>query len=452
LVLFFSLSLFASEVNTTEPKTDFIESMLEIQEESNTTMVNSLALSGVIEKINSYSFFEKINSYLEYIYTDAGRAILFMLIVIISYILKDVGQMIFPALKRIFKSSENSLHQTSMEDFEALKHPLAFLVKVFGINLAVDVLFYPSDAHKIVEIALYVGYLVGFVRLLMVFVDIFFYLYFTNTYKKKNIEFRKELVNLMKQIIKAIIFIIAFLFFLKEMQVDITGFVASLGLGGLVIAMASKDTISNFFGSLKIIIDESFSQGDWIKVAGVEGTVIELGFISTKIRTFDNALISLPNATLANESVQNWNRRRVGRRIKMKIGVSYSAKRENLLKAVDEIRDMLKEHPEIATESKVGKLKRRSTFVERADLLGVKSTLLVNIDSFSDSSIDILIYAFSKTTNWAKWLEIKQDVMMKIWEILENNSLEIAFPTQTIYIEKNNRERDDDFTAVNGKS
>ncbi len=435
ILIFLTFSLNAVDANSSQ-KNDFIESMLEQGKESNTSMVKSLELSGVIEQINAYPLVEKINNYLDYIHTDIGRLALFILVVILSYFLKDIGQIIFPTLKKIFKTTKENPHDTDVDDFNGLKDPLAFLIKVFGINLAVDILFYPSDAHKIIEVALYIGYLVGFSRLFMVFTDIFFDLYFTNAYKEKNIEFRKELVNLVKQIIKAVIVIIAFLLFLKELDVDITGFVASLGLGGLVIAMASKDTISNFFGSLKIIFDESFSQGDWIKVAGVEGTVVELGFISTKIRTFDNSLISLPNAKLANESVQNWNRREIGRRIKMHIGVSYDAKREDLLKAVDEIREMLIVHPHIATQSKIGFKRRESTLIESNDLLGVKSTLLVNIDSFGESTINILIYAFSTTVDWATWLKVKQDVLMKIWEILDKNNLEIAFPTRTIHLEQ----------------
>jgi MscS family membrane protein len=144
----------------------------------------------------------------------------------------------------------------------------------------------------------------------------------------------------------------------------------------------------------------------------------------------------LPNAKLANESVKNYNRRKVGRRIKMYVGVTYDAKRENLAKAVKEIREMLLNHPEIATEDSVGKVGRRKSLIESSDLLGVKSTLLVHVDSFGDSAINILIYAFSKTTNWSSWLEVKEDIMMKIWEILDENGLEIAFPTQTIHIQK----------------
>ncbi len=435
ILLFTTCSLFAQEENKTVQSADFIESMFEMQEESDTTMVKSLELSGIIERINSIPVFDTINQYLTYIYTDVGRLSLFILVMILSYLLKDIGQTIFPALKKVFPETKDVHDDVEVEDFEGLKKPMAFLVKIFGINLAIDILFYPADPHRIVEVSLYVAYLVGFTRFFMVLTDIIFNVYFTSNYKRRNKAFRRELVNLIKQVINVILMIIAFLLFLKELNIDITGFVASLGLGGLMIAMASKDTVSNFFGSLKIIFDESFSQGDWIKVADVEGTVVELGFISTKIRTFDNALISLPNAKLANESVKNWNRRKVGRRIKMHIGVSYSAKREDLAKAVDAIREMLSQHPQIATESKIGHIGRRSALIESNDLLGVKSTLLVHVDSFGDSSINILIYAFAKTTNWAEWLEVKQDVMMKMWEILENYNLEMAFPTQTIHLE-----------------
>ena len=437
-LFFFSINTFLFGLEGNETK-NILESVLQITEDSNVSMVESLELNSIIDRFNSIPVFESINHYLDYIHTDIGRLVLFALIIVFSYLLRNIGQMIFPALKRIFPPTEDIHDDIEVEDFLPLKEPLSFLIKLFGANLAVDILFYPDDPHMIIEKIIYVAYVIGFSRFFIVLVDIVFDLYFVSSSKNSNRAFRKELVNLIKQVIKAIIIIIAFLLFLRKMDVDITGFVASLGLGGLMIAMASKDTISNFFGSLKIIFDESFSQGDWIKVGDVEGTVVELGFISTKIRTFDNALISLPNAKLANESVKNWNRRKVGRRIKMHIGVTYDAKREDLLKAVDEIRQMLIDHPEIATESKVGVVGRRKSLIESSDLLGVKSTLLVHVDSYGDSSINILIYAFSKTTNWSSWLEVKEDIMMRIWEILEKNSLEMAFPTQTIHLKNDTK-------------
>jgi MscS family membrane protein len=440
LLTFSSLFAVAATVeNNATQKEDIIKNILDVKKESNVTMVKSLDLDGYIEMINDYPLITKINGYLDYIHTDIGRLALFLLVVILSFVLKDIGQMIFPALQKVFPETEE-VHDIEVSDFAGLKKPMAFLVTVFGINLAIDVLFYPSDEPLFINILFYCIYLFGFFRLFSVFVDIFFDVYFINSYKKRNKSFRKELVNLIKQILKVFAFIVAFLLLLNKLNINITGFIASLGLGGLVIAMASRDTIANFFGSLKIIIDESFSQGDWIEIGDVEGTVVELGFISTKIRTFDNALISFPNAKLSNESVKNYNKRKIGRRIKMKIGVTYDSKRENLLNAVKEIKEMLIAHPEIATSNKIRYIPRRSSLVEHSDMAGIKSTLLVHVDSFSDSSIDILVYAFSKTTSWGAWLKVKEDIMMKIWQILENNDLEMAFPTQTIHVKDVNRE------------
>ncbi len=245
----------------------------------------------------------------------------------------------------------------------------------------------------------------------------------------------------MISIFKAIIITVAVLLFLIKIEVNITGILASLGIGGLAVALAAQNTLSNFFGLIKIIVDNSFSQGDWIVGTGVEGSVVEIGFISTKIRTFDNALITVPNATLANNSLKNWNRRSMGRRIKMHIGVGYNSKRENLQKAINEIDNMLRMHSGIAVDVNNYEIKRKRKerkLVSTEDLYGIKSTLLVYLDKFSDSSIDVLIYAFTNTTNWQEWLEIKQDIYFKIWQILEENNLDFAYPSQSIYFEKEN--------------
>ena len=226
------------------------------------------------------------------------------------------------------------------------------------------------------------------------------------------------------------------------MNINISGVIASLGIGGLAVALAAKDTLSNFFGLIKIIFDESFSQGDWIKTSDVEGTVVEIGFISTKIRTFDNAMITVPNEKLANTALKNWSRRTVGRRIKLYVGVTYNSNQQDIQNAINEITTMLIEHKDISTPEKIDKklfkrhYQKSNKFVSLDNKLGIKSTLLVYLDRFSDSSIDILIYCFSKTTNWQEWLEVKQDVLYKIWTILEANNLEFAFPSQSIYIEK----------------
>jgi MscS family membrane protein len=181
-------------------------------------------------------------------------------------------------------------------------------------------------------------------------------------------------------------------------------------------------------------MSEVFSQGDWIEVDGKEGNVVEIGLRVTTIRTFENALIAIPNATLANKEVKNWSKRIIGRRIKMSLALKYDSKQENIRKAVEELREMLRAHPGIATEKTIyhTRGKKSAKLVSKEDELGVKRTLLVYLDEFADSSINILLYAFTKSTIWHEWLETKEDIMYRVMEILERNGLEFAFPTVTI--------------------
>ncbi|MEO1953453.1 MAG: mechanosensitive ion channel family protein, partial [Campylobacterales bacterium] len=242
------------------------------------------------------------------------------------------------------------------------------------------------------------------------------------------------------KIINFFIFMIGFLIILYFAGVDLTAVLSGLGIGGFAVAFAAKDTISNFFGTLSILFSDIFSQGDWIEINNKEGTVVEIGLRVTTIRTFDNALIAIPNGTFASSSIKNWNKRKLGRRIKMKIGIKYDSKSKNIKNAITEIKTMLQNHPDIATkETKYENLRRRKSrvakLVSKEDLEGVKRTLLVYLDEFSDSSINILIYCFSKSVMWEEWLKTKQDVMEKIMEIMEKNNLEFAFPSLSIYQE-----------------
>ncbi len=257
--------------------------------------------------------------------------------------------------------------------------------------------------------------------------------------EKSNV--KKDIVNVGIKIVNFSILILGLLFILFFSGVDLTAVLSGLGIGGLAVAFAAKDTISNFFGTLSILFSNVFSQGDWIEVDGNEGVVVEIGLRVTTIRTFDNALIAIPNGTFANKEVKNWNKRVLGRRIKMSLGIKYSSSSKDIKNAVDEIRLMLKKHSGIATkETKFEhhkKTKSMTKLVSTDNLEGVKSTLLVYLDSFENSSINILIYCFTKSVQWEEWLIIKQDVMHKIMEILEKNSLEFAFPSLSIYNEPN---------------
>jgi MscS family membrane protein len=245
---------------------------------------------------------------------------------------------------------------------------------------------------------------------------------------------RKEVINLGIKVSNSVIVLLCALLILKILGVDLTALLSGLGIGGFALAFAAKDSIANIFGSISILASDMFEQGDWIEVGDIEGTVVEIGLRGTTIRTFDNALISIPNFKLANEGVKNWSRRSIGRRIKMLIGVTYESNFDDIKKAIEDIREMLKKHPDIANEhTKFQNPYRQAKLVSKEDFKGVKRTTMVYLDNFGDSSINILIYCFSRSVEWAEWLRVKEDVMYKIANILNQNNLEFAYPTMTIH-------------------
>jgi MscS family membrane protein len=404
-------------------------------------IVSKLNLVSIINNINKTKIAESVNIYLRYINLDIGRIILFVFIIIFFGLLNyAIYHYMYGFAKGLILKNSDDIDDLLLSNLELIRKPLLFLLLSFGFEIGLEILLYPTVFEE-KDPYFYVMYLVVIVYILISLADNFFFELFLMRKNRKNIEVRKELLNLMISIVKAIIIIVAVLLFLIKIEVNITGILASLGIGGLAVALAAQNTLSNFFGLVKIIVDNSFSQGDWIVSTEIEGSVVEIGFISTKIRTFDNALITVPNAILANNSLKNWNRRSMGRRIKMHIGVGYNSKREDLQKAIYEIDNMLRMHSGIAVDVNNYEIKRKRKerkLVSTEDLYGIKSTLLVYLDKFSDSSIDVLIYAFTNTTNWQEWLEIKQDVYFKIWQILEENNLDFAYPSQSIYFEKEN--------------
>ena len=251
---------------------------------------------------------------------------------------------------------------------------------------------------------------------------------------------KNEMINIGVKLINMLVVIVGLLIMLHLSGANLTAVLSGLGIGGLAVALAARESLENFFGTISILLSDVYSQGDWIETEGKEGIVVEIGLRVTTVRTFGNALIAIPNATLANSDVKNWSKRVIGRKIKMTLGVKYDSKAENINNAVEEIREMLKSHPDIATENTMyqDRLHKSHKLVSKEDELGVKRTLLVYLDEFSDSSINILVYCFTKTTKWSEWLKTKEDVMYKIMEILERNSLEFAYPSMSLYHEKEN--------------
>lgn len=221
----------------------------------------------------------------------------------------------------------------------------------------------------------------------------------------------KLFLSLLSKALRVVIVAISFTVLVQEWGYDITGFIAGLGLGGLAFALAAQDTVSNFFGGIVILTEKPFTIGDWVVAGDVEGTVEDITFRSTKVRTFAHALVTVPNSALAKQPITNWTR--MGRRrVNFSLGVSYSTSREQLEHCIKKIRHMLQTHPDIHPQ-----------------------TIFANFEKFGESSLDIYIYFFTRTTIWAEWLAARETILFRIMEILEEEGITVAFPSRSIYLE-----------------
>jgi MscS family membrane protein len=211
--------------------------------------------------------------------------------------------------------------------------------------------------------------------------------------------------------IKVIVVIVGITVIAKEWRYDLGALLTGLGLGGLAFALAAQDTLANMFGGMTIMLDKPFSVGDWILTPDVEGTVEDIGFRSTRIRTFAHALVTVPNSTLAKTAITNWSR--MGkRRITFNLRIKYQTTAEKMNILLEKTREMLTSHAEIHQQ-----------------------TIFVFFDKFGEDSYELFFYFFTKTTNWQKFLEVKEDVNLRIMQILDELEIELAFPSTSVYIE-----------------
>lgn len=214
------------------------------------------------------------------------------------------------------------------------------------------------------------------------------------------------------KLLRVSVIITAFLVALQSLGYSISGVLAFGGIGGIAVGFAAKDLLANFFGGLMIYLDRPFTVGDWVRSPdkNIEGTVEDIGWRLTRIRTFDKRPLYVPNSTFTQISVENPSRM-TNRRIYETVGVRYDDS-DKMAVIVEDVKQMLRQHPD----------------------LDMSNTLIVNFNGFAASSLDFFVYCFTKTTDWVAFHEIKQDVMLKILDIVARHGAECAFPTSTVHI------------------
>ena len=330
-------------------------------------------------------------------------AVVFITLVV-AYIQRVVFKKILARLQKTKNPWDDAL-------VGAIRKPLTLLIWVLGLSLAISIaqMHAPSPIFNAVPsirdvllIAIVAWFLLRFIRAAE-----------NNAVQKKRKNAIDETtVHAIGKLLRLAVVITAGLVILQNLGYSITGVLAFGGVGGIAVGFAAKDLLANLFGGLMIFLDKPFAIGDWIRSPDreIEGTVEHIGWRVTRIRTFDKRPLYVPNSVFTTIAVENPSRMS-NRRIKETIGIRYDDA-EKMDVIIKDVKQMLIDHEEIDNNQ----------------------TLIVNFNAFAPSSLDFFIYTFTKTTNWIRFHEIKQDVLLRIEKIIRDHGAECAFPTSTLHV------------------
>ena len=354
-----------------------------------------------------------INTYItgawDYFTDEAWVAQVFIIVftaLLIDWLQKRVLAKLLVRVKKTRIIWDNAL-------LEAVRKPLTALIWLLGITFAADIVRQENDVaiFKIIDPLREVG---------VITVLVWFLVRFVNRAEEHYLRHRSEsgapidqtTADAIAKLLRISVLITGFLVVLQTLGYSISGVLAFGGVSGIVAGFAARDLLANFFGGLMIYLDRPFEVNDWIRSPDkeIEGTVENIGWRLTRIRTFDKRPLYVPNSVFATIAVEN-PQRMTNRRIYETIGIRYEDAGK-MAAITHDVKQMLREHPEIDT----------------------KQTMIVNFVKFAPSSLDFFVYTFTRTTQWIRFHEIKEDVMLKILEIIERHGAESAFPTSTIHI------------------
>lgn len=339
---------------------------------------------------------------------DASQSILLTKVFLLVFCVLLFNLLVRKSFARLAMQLQKTENEWDDVSFDAVRKPLAWGAWVVGMSWVVDVVSNTFDADTLNFVAnlrdALLIVLISWLLLRLVNVVVL------ARQGKHRDAWDKTTVEAIGKLVKASIMITAILSLMQHFGLSISGLLAFGGVGGIAIGFAAKGLLSNFFGGLMIYMDRQFSVGDWIRSPDkeIEGTVEYIGWRITRIRTFDMRPLYVPNATFTSISVENPSRMS-NRRFYETFGLRYDDqdKVEAITLAVQE---MLLAHAAIDT----------------------KKTLMVNVNTFNSHSVDFFVYTFTKTTNWAEFHGIKQELLGIIADIVTQHGAEFAFPTQTI--------------------
>jgi MscS family membrane protein len=352
---------------------------------------------------------------------SAGEKIIFILpnwkwialsIALLSgYFVKSFAKLVFSKIQKNSRLQSN-FHPLATKILNCgIKNQVGTIVCTVFWFLAIDLLELPPLFNKYLELSVKIITSYHLMILIYKMVDSTGF-YFEELYTTKNDDksLRNQLIPFATKTLKVFVLVLGGLILMQSFGINVMSLLAGLGLGGLALALAAQDTAANLFGSITILLDTPFKVGDWIKVGDTEGTVEEVGFRSTRIRTFYQSLITVPNSTIAKEKIDNMGSRPL-RRIRHVLGLSYETSPEQIKSFCEQIKSLIQEHP-----------------------LSDKNTYSVYLTAYSASSLDVTINFFINAPNGDIELSTQQEFLLNFWNLAQELKINYAFPTQTLYI------------------
>jgi len=320
----------------------------------------------------------------------------------VKFIIRKVAYLMFPSFVKNLSESERM----------QISEPIAWTILSLLWTISLEFIDTTEAQYNIIHRGVGIIFTFSFI-ILLIRVIYLFTSRMESLLMKEDIIIDKTMVPVITKVIKVIAIIIIVLIGMQNLGVNLMSLIAGLGLGGLAFALAAKDTVSNLFGSMMIIIDKPFKVGDWVIMNDVEGYVEEIGFRSTRIRTFYNSLVSMPNSIVANIHIDNMGKRKF-RRVKFNMGITYDTTPDKIEKLTSGIKKIINDMEE-----------------------SEKDNCHVVFNEFSDFSLNILVYFFIHVDSYADELLVKEKLLLSIHTLARKTKINFAFPTSTVHISRN---------------
>ena len=291
--------------------------------------------------------------------------------------------------------------------------PLLYFFRILGIYIGLLIINLPDNAllfiNKIFKICVII-LVTHFIACLFSKSSPFY----MPLRKKLNLSKDDAIISLISKILRVIIYLVGAVIVISEIGYDINGLIAGLGLGGVVVALAAQDTAKNLFGGFVILLDRPFIVGNWIELpeSDIEGTVEDITFRSTRIRTFKDAVITIPNSTISNASIINWSKMNT-RRINFDIDITADTPLKKVSDVINKIKILLENHPNVDNQN-----------------------MYIHFNEISSNGYRLMIWYFSKLTTYSDYLDLKENINYQIMSILKSENVKIAYNTYDIHITK----------------